>query len=132
METVGVKEVLKDLELPYFVLSTDSKTKIEGVLRKAGLNSFFTEEQIFSESMSFPDAAKAIGLEPSECAVVDHGKIGMELAKKGDFWIFGKSEGAIKDEFENKGIFMFNEFNELRELIDLFNSEVDLETKKTF
>ncbi|MNW17058.1 hypothetical protein D3C71_2161090 [compost metagenome] len=71
-----------------------------------------------------------MGFKSAECAVVDKSKLGLELAMKRDFWVFGKSEAGNTDEFENKGIFIFNEFYELRELIDLFNAEVDLESKK--
>lgn len=130
IQMAEAKEGLKDPELSYFVLSDSSKANTEDVLRKAGLNSFFAEDRIFSESISFPDAARSFGLQFSECAIVDTCEVAMELARKGDFWVFGRRNRSNKDEFENKGILLFNEFDELRELIDLFNAEVDLEIEK--
>ncbi|SHE52299.1 HAD family hydrolase [Pedobacter caeni] len=130
IQITGAKEGLKELELSYLVLSDSSKANIEEVLSKAGLTSFFTAQHIFSESGSFPDAAKSFGLQFSECAIVDTHEVGMELAKKGDFWIFERRNGTDKEGFENKGGLLFNDFDELRELIDLFNAEVDLETEK--
>lgn len=132
IQSAGVKEVLMSLDLPYCVVSIRSRASMEHLLNTAGLLTFFDEDRIFSSSgaLVFLHAARSIGFEPSECAVVDRSDIGINLARNEDFCVFGINDGANKAELENKGVLVFSKFADLSELIDLFNAEVDLEIKQ--
>ena len=132
IQSAGVKEVLMSLDLPYCVISIRPKASMEHLLNTAGLLTFFGEDRIFSSSdtLIFFHAVRSMGFEPSECAVVDRSDIGIDLARKGDFCVFGVNDGANKAELENKGVLVFSTFADLNEFIELFNEEVDLEIKQ--
>lgn len=139
VQSTGVKDLLMNLGLPYAVVSIKAKTNMEQLLRIAGLHIFFTEDRIFSsEQLSgstpgfhiFFHAVRSMGFEPSECAVVDKSDVGLNLARKEDFCVFGMNDGSNSIELENKGVLAFSEFGDLAEFIELFNEEADLEIKR--
>ena len=132
IQSAGVKEVLMSLDLPYGVVSIRPKAGMEHLLNTAGLLTFFGEDRIFSSSdtLIFFHAVRSMGFSPSECAVVDHSDIGIDLARKGDFCVFGMNDGSNKAELEDKGVLVLSKFADLNEFIELFNEEADLEIKR--
>ena len=139
IQSSDVKDVLMSLDLPYSVVSIRPGANIEQLLTTAGLLPFFGKDRIFSSSGQLADmtsgnlvffhAVKSMGFAPSECAVVDISDAGIELAMKEDFWVFGRNDGARRAELENKGVLVFSRFDDLSEMISLFNEEADLEIK---
>lgn len=137
----GVKELLAHLDLPYAVVSTTSRAGIEAFLDSVDLLTFFKGDQIFNSSGQLPGsgesaaliflhAVRSMGFNPSDCAVVDKSDVGIDLARNEEFYVFGRNDGSGNTEFENKGILLFNEFEDLRDMIRLFNQEVRLEVKR--
>lgn len=142
IQPIAVKDVLMTLDLPYAVVSTQTRASIEGLLSTAGLLNFFTKDRIFSSpeqlagsasgALIFFHAVRSMGFEPAECAVVDSSDIGLDLAMKGDFCVFRMNDGADSTELENKGVLVFSKFADLSDFIDLFNKEVDLEINPAY
>jgi beta-phosphoglucomutase-like phosphatase (HAD superfamily) len=140
IQSPDVKDVLMSLDLPYSVVSIRPGASIEQLLNTAGLLTFFEKDRIFSSSAQLTDmtsgtgiffqAVRSMGFESSECAVVDRSHIGIDLAMKKDFWVFGINDGTRRTELENKGLLVFSKFDDLSDVIDLFNEEVDLENKR--
>ena len=101
-----IKEVLKELDLPFCVASSGPVNKIELNLKTTGLYSFF-EGKIFScymvnkwkpEPDVFLLAAKTMGYEPKECLVVEDSLAGITAAQNVGFDVVAyKSEFNIKE-----------------------------------
>jgi HAD superfamily hydrolase (TIGR01509 family) len=83
----GALEVLADLRLPFCVASSGPMEKIELSLGLTGLAGFFSRDRIFSaydigswkpEPGLFLHAARAMGVSPERCAVVEDSLRGVE------------------------------------------------------
>lgn len=126
----GVKAALQRLDLPHGVVSVQPSASITLALKTVGLLRFFGEDKIFSGDSILLNSVHEMGFEPAECAVVAQSDGDIEAAIKEGFWVFGMDDGTKEAEFEKKGVLVFNKFEELTELIALFNDEVDLEIKQ--
>ncbi len=85
------------------------------ILERIGLGDFFDEVvdgTMISHSKPDPEvfllAASKLGLDPSECAVVEDAKAGVEAAKKGGFASFGLSD-ARESEFTDHPLSSFKD-----------------------
>jgi HAD superfamily hydrolase (TIGR01509 family) len=97
----GVDRLLKTLgkmKIKVCVASSGQLPRIKKVLTKTGLIEAFTENSIFSSSMvnfgkPAPDlfllAAKAMGIEPHSCLVVEDSPAGIQAAKSAEMKVVG-------------------------------------------
>lgn len=121
----GVKDVLRQLQIPYCVASSGPEHKIKLNLELTGLASFFTSN-VFScfqikkwkpEPDIFLHAAKTMGFKPEECVVIEDSLLGVEAAKRGGFDVFGFTAHDYKNELHNEATLTFNHMNKLLYLI---------------
>jgi len=85
----GVLEMLAEIDLPKCVASSGPIEKINKALRIAGLSDYFNGKLFSSYDVSswkpdpgiFLHAAKEMGFQPNECAVVEDSPIGISAAK---------------------------------------------------
>ncbi|MFG2668981.1 HAD family hydrolase [Streptomyces sp. NPDC048387] len=97
----GVTEVLGELSaygVPYCVASSSSHERIRVGHRSAGLDEWFEEEWIFSaddvaRGKPAPDlflhAADMMGVDPSQCVVIEDSPLGVEAARAAGMDVFG-------------------------------------------
>lgn len=95
----GALDILQTLRLPFCVASSGPAEKIELSLALTGLARFFTRERIFSaydvgswkpDPALFLHAAKAMGVAPNRCAVVEDSLRGVEAGTNAGmrtFWL---------------------------------------------
>ncbi|MHA7843386.1 MAG: HAD family hydrolase [Winogradskyella sp.] len=124
----GVKDVLKNLEIPFCVASSGPVNKIELNLQLTGLSSFFQKKTIFScytiekwkpDPAVFLWASESMGFRSEECLVIEDSPIGIEAALRGGFDVFGFTAHDYKDELHKKATKTFNSMNLLPELLKL-------------
>lgn len=97
----GVVDVIEKLRadgVPYCVASSGSHEKINVALRTTGLDGLFTGNTIFSSQdvdrgKPAPDlflhAAKAMGVSPEQCAVIEDSPAGVEAARAAGMDVYG-------------------------------------------
>lgn len=118
----GIHSVLENLEVPYCVASSGPSSKIRHNLSLTGLIEKF-ENRIFScydiqvwkpQPDIFLHAAKTMGFEPHECAVVEDSPIGVQAALAGGFdvFIYQRHAQETNSVFQN-GV-VFNQMEELQ------------------
>lgn len=124
----GVKDVLKNLEIPFCVASSGPVNKIELNLQLTGLSSFFQKKKIFScytiekwkpDPAVFLWASESMGFRSEECLVIEDSPIGIEAALRGGFDVFGFTAHDYKDELHKKATKTFSSMNLLPELLKL-------------
>lgn len=124
----GVKDVLKNLEIPFCVASSGPVNKIELNLQLTGLSYFFQKKTIFScytiekwkpDPAVFLWASESMGFRSEECLVIEDSTIGIEAALRGGFDVFGFTAHDYKDELHKKATKTFNSMNLLPELLKL-------------
>ncbi|WP_426429454.1 HAD family hydrolase [Winogradskyella sp. HB-48] len=124
----GVKDVLRDLTIPFCVASSGPMNKIKLNLELTGLSSFFQEKTIFScytigkwkpDPAVFLWASRAMGFTIDECLVIEDSSIGIEAAVKGGFDVFGYTAHDYKGELHKKATNTFYHMNLLPELLKL-------------
>lgn len=129
----GVEKLLSTLQLPYCVASSGPREKIELNLKLTNLERFFKSEEIFScydinswkpEPDIFLHAAKKMGYEPKDCAVIEDSIAGIQAAIAGGFTVFGLSNGFNQDELADQGAIVFNYMTELPTLLGLKTQEI--------
>lgn len=122
----GIHKVLNALSVPFCVASSGPRKKIELNLTKVGLIDKFPHNNIFSsfEIGSWkPDpeiylfAAKKMGFEPDECAVVEDSLYGVTAAITGGFDTFAYAKSHNKKAFEDLGAIVFDSMEELNNLL---------------
>lgn len=123
----GIHNVLNELSVPFCVASSGPREKIILNLTKVNLINRFSEDRIFSsyEIESWkpdPDiylfAAKKMGYEPSECAVVEDSIYGVTAAITGGFETFAYTNNYNKDSLESLGAVVFDSMEDLGNLLD--------------
>ncbi len=121
----GVAEVLKGLTIPFCVASSGPENKIRLNLELTGLLPYF-EGKIFScyslkkwkpEPDIFLVAAKALGVTPDECLVIEDSVLGVQAAKRGGFDVFGYTEYDHNNELPSLVTKSFNDMKMLQELM---------------
>jgi multiple sugar transport system ATP-binding protein len=112
----SVLNTLRELKRMGIKLAIGSASKNTAfILERIGLSSFFDEVvdgTMISHSKPDPEvfllAASKLGLDASECAVVEDAKAGVEAAKKGGFVSFGLSD-AKESEFTDYPLEKFSD-----------------------
>ena len=117
----GVKDVIKELKIPYCVASSGPVEKIKLNLKLTGLLPYF-EDKIFScytiqKWKPDPDifllAAKTMGFLPEECLVIEDSEIGVQAAKNGGFNVFSYTEHDYNGKLSKVSDKTFNKMSSL-------------------
>ena len=123
----GVPELLRSLTIPYCVASNGEPMHMQLGLTAAGLMPF-VEGRLFSAKnvanpKPAPDvylhAARAMGAEPSRCAVVEDTATGVKAGVAAGMTVFGYVAGPQSDEaaIQSIGARPFHRMSELRGLL---------------
>jgi HAD superfamily hydrolase (TIGR01509 family) len=122
----GILEVLDELATPACVASSGTHERIRYTLGLTGLYARFVG-RIFSASdvargKPAPDlflhAANRMGADPSECAVVEDSRYGLEAARAAGMRAFGYAGGLTpRDRLEGIGTVVFQDMRELPRLL---------------
>jgi HAD superfamily hydrolase (TIGR01509 family) len=124
---IGIHNLLEKIKVPVAVASSGPVEKIELNLKSTRLIDYFGES-IFScyeigswkpEPEIYLHAAKTMGFQPEECAVIEDSLVGVQAAIAGGFNVFGFANGKQKNKFEELGATVFSEMEELGKLLDL-------------
>ena len=122
----GICEVLDDITIPTCVASSGTHERIRYTLGLTGLYTRFVD-RIFSASdvargKPAPDlflhAANRMGADPSECAVVEDSRYGVEAARAAGMRAFGYAGGLTpRHRLEGIGTVVFQDMRELPRLL---------------
>ncbi|RED48485.1 HAD family hydrolase [Seonamhaeicola aphaedonensis] len=121
----GIKEVLKNLEVPFCVASSGPVNKIKLNLEVTGLLPFFGNN-IFScytiqkwkpEPDVFLWAAQTMGFSTNDCLVVEDSLSGVKAAINGGFDVFGYTEHDYKDELKTLATYTFDSMDKFLDMI---------------
>lgn len=121
----GIKEVVKNLTIPFCVASSGPENKIRLNLDITGLLPYF-EGNIFScyalqkwkpEPDIFLWAAKTMGFKPTECLVVEDSVSGVKAALAGGFDVFAYTAHDYKNELEGLATNTFSSMEQLKTII---------------
>ncbi|HBL77637.1 MAG: hypothetical protein A2W90_03010 [Bacteroidetes bacterium GWF2_42_66] len=122
----GVAELLERLTVPYCTASSGPPEKLRLSLTTTGLIPKF-ENRIFSSydigswkpnPEIFLYAAKEMGFQPNECAVVEDSIAGIKAARAGGFHVFALANNRNRGELEKLGATVFFAMNELDSLLN--------------
>ncbi|MCP4975423.1 MAG: HAD family hydrolase [Maribacter sp.] len=123
----GIHKMLNGLSIPFCVASSGPRKKIVLNLTKVNLIDKFPQSNIFSsfEIGSWkPDpniylfAAKQMGFEPGECAVVEDSVYGVQAAISGGFDTYVYAKGRKKKIFGSTGAIVFDDMDNLETLLN--------------
>jgi HAD superfamily hydrolase (TIGR01509 family) len=86
---IGVRDALRRIELPAAVVSNSRMARVAASVRRAGLDTLFGPRVFSAEQVErpkpYPDvylfAARALGVEPSRCLVVEDSVSGLNAAR---------------------------------------------------
>ncbi len=121
----GIKEVLKNINLPFCVASSGPENKIRLNLEVTGLLPHFGDK-IFScyaiqkwkpEPDVFLWAAETMGYQPEDCLVIEDSVSGVKAAKAGGFDVFGYTEHDYKNELQALATKTFSNMEELLSIL---------------
>lgn len=121
----GIKNVVKNLDIPFCVASSGPENKIRLNLEITGLLPFF-EGNIFScyaiqkwkpEPNVFLWAAETMGFKPSECLVIEDSVSGVRAAKAGGFDVFGYTEHDYNNQLLPEATNIFDSMDNLLEML---------------
>lgn len=127
----GIENVLKALQyysIPFAVASSGPEDKIMLNLELTGLLKYFDKTRIFScftlkkwkpEPDIFLFTARTLGFKPSECVIIEDSLLGIQAAKRGAFEVFAYAEQNAESSFKNEATLIFNDMNDLIELLRL-------------
>ncbi|CAN5263578.1 HAD family hydrolase [soil metagenome] len=95
----GVEELLASMRIPYCVASNGRHAKMQATLEKTGLLKYFDGRIFSSEDVDKPKpapdlflhAARALGIDPLECLVVEDTTTGVQAARAAGMRVFGYS-----------------------------------------
>lgn len=120
----GIHALLEKITVPYCTASSGPQKKIRLNLTAASLidkfNNIFSSYDIGSwkpEPDIYLYAAKQMGFQPKECAVVEDSIAGVKSARAGGFDVFGFTRIGNEKAFEELGAKVFYEMNELLKLL---------------
>lgn len=121
----GVPELLEQLKVPFCVASSGPVEKLELSLSTTGLIHFF-RKRIFSsydigrwkpEPDIFLYAARQMGFEPYDCAVVEDSLAGIEAACRGGFDVYALSRNGNDLALADKGAVVFSSMLDLYSIL---------------
>jgi len=121
----GITEVLEQLEVPFCVASNGPLNKMALNLELTGLSKYFRGKMFSAYEINawkpdptlFLTAAKTMGFEPEECAVVEDSSSGVEAGIAGGFDVFAFCHTNKMDLYKKKGVTVFNDMSELLTLL---------------
>jgi HAD superfamily hydrolase (TIGR01509 family) len=121
----GIHSILNKITVPYCTASSGPQKKIRLNLTTASLidkfdNNIFSSYDIGSwkpEPDIYLYAAKQMGFQPHECAVIEDSIAGVKSAIAGGFDVFGYVKKENKEAFEELGATVFFDMRELDKLI---------------
>lgn len=146
--TANTEFALRTTELLGFFDNDKIFSSLEYVSRPVLLSTGKPDSSILSKAL------RSMGFIPSECVFVGQTNSNIDIAVQEGFWVFvinsSTNDKSDKDdyttnnftdrgsynhginssdinEFENKDVLVFNKFDDLIELIEVFNKEADLE-----
>jgi HAD superfamily hydrolase (TIGR01509 family) len=123
----GIQDLVNQIKVPFCVASSGPIAKIELNLTTAKLIDNF-RGHIFSsydigswkpEPGIYLHAAKEMGFEPKDCAVIEDSEAGIKAAIAGGFNVFAIANKKGKDTFEKLGARVFFEMDELSGLLEI-------------
>jgi len=122
----GIHDLLNQISIPFCVASSGPIEKIRLNLTTTNLiekfeNRIFSSYEIGSWKPNpeiFEYAAKKMGFEPNECAVIEDSLAGVKAGIKGGFDVFGLANHKNKTELKKEGANVFLGMNELYELLN--------------
>ncbi len=123
----GVRELLESLKIPICVASNGKPIHINQSLQMTGLHDFFNGN-IFSASdigvpKPAPDlflyAAKKMGFEPKECAIVEDSMPGVIAANRAKIKVYGLVKLCSAEELKNGGAIPFTDMRDLPALLGI-------------
>ncbi len=123
----GIHDLLDKIKVPIGVASSGPTEKIKLNLTTTNLIDYFGDNIFSSYDIGSwkPDpeiylyAAKAMGFQPEECAVIEDSLVGVQAAKAGGFSVFGFAHGKNRNAFEELGAMVFSEMKELEKMLNL-------------
>jgi HAD superfamily hydrolase (TIGR01509 family) len=123
----GVPDLLKMIKVPVAVASSGPVEKIRLNLTTTNLIQFFGDNIFSSYEIGswkpnpeiYLHAAKAMGIKPGECAVIEDSLPGIQAAKAGGFDVFGFANDKNKTAFKELGARVFFEMEELENLLQI-------------
>jgi HAD superfamily hydrolase (TIGR01509 family) len=124
----GILEALDEISIPSCVASSGSHDKMRFTLGLTGLYERF-EGRIFSASEVahgkpepdlFLHAAGSLGVEPTDCAVVEDSQYGVEAARAAGMAAFGYAGGVVPaDRLAGPDTVLFTDMRELPSLLSV-------------
>ena len=123
----GIADLIEKLGIPFCVASSGPVEKIRLNLGLVNLLDHF-ENKIYSsydigswkpEPGIFLHAAKRMGFEPEECAVIEDSASGIRAAIAGGFTVYALTNKKKKQTFEQLGAIAFENMKELEKLLAL-------------
>ena len=128
MPVKGVKKLLEKIRIPICVASNGEPTHVRHSLKLTKLYDFFDEKIFTASEVSTPKpspelflyAAKKMGFEPSECAVIEDSITGVSAAVNAKIDVYGIVNNLFSEEqLRNSGAIPFKSMDELPELLEL-------------
>ena len=123
----GIADLIEKLGIPFCVASSGPVEKIRLNLGLVNLLDHF-ENKIYSsydigswkpDPGIFLHAAKRMGFEPEECAVIEDSASGIRAAIAGGFKVYALANEKKKKTFEQEGAIVFDNMKELEKLLAL-------------
>ena len=122
----GIHSLLEKITVPYCTASSGPQKKIRLNLTTANLinkfgNNIFSSYDIGSwkpEPDIYWHAAKQMGFQPQECAVIEDSLTGVKAAKAGGFDVYGLTRKGNEEAYEELGATVFFTMSELYDLLE--------------
>tara|TARA_B110000014_G_C19890305_1_gene460667 strand:+ start:90 stop:731 length:642 start_codon:yes stop_codon:yes gene_type:complete len=124
----GVREILKEMEIPVCVASNGEPTHVRHSLRLTKLYDFFGERIFTASEVKAPKpspeiflyASKKMGFKPNECAVIEDSVTGVRAAVKANMKVYGIINNLFSEnDLKNAGAIPFKNMLELPKLLGL-------------
>lgn len=121
----GVVKLIESLDIPFCVASNGPLNKMDLNLKLTGLSKHFRGNMFSAYEINawkpdptlFLHAAKTMGFQPEDCAVVEDSLSGIKAAVAGGFDVYGFAHHHQKESFERHGAIVFDEMGDLLELL---------------
>ena len=121
----GIHSLLEKITVPYCTASSGPQKKIRLNLTTTNLIGKFNDN-IFSsydigswkpEPDIYLHAAKQMGFQPQECAIIEDSLTGVKAAKAGGFDVFAFTRKGNEEAYEKLGATVFFDMNELNNML---------------
>ncbi len=122
----GIVEVLEQLTVPFCVASNGPLDKMSLNLQWTGLSKYFKGNMFSAYDINawkpdprlFLTAAKSMGFEPKDCAVVEDSLSGVKAGIAGGFDVFALTHTHKMDDFRQQVVTVFTEMSDLLDLLE--------------